>query len=646
MYRREWIGAAISGLLLLVCGWVLLASPPGQAAPVAEPCPPGWHAVAGSDLRNFNRSMLQAVAAIGPNDVWAVGGAGRYGPYGESEMLAEHWDGLTWTRVPVGQNGTLTGLAVAGPRDLWAVGQGGVDMVHWDGRQWSPVTLPPPSPETGAVTGYSLYAIAATGPGDVWAVGSQFYAVNGRQRRLEVLTLHWDGTRWARIPVGGPAAEPLLAELYGVTAVSNEDVWAVGTSGMNDGGPISIHWDGTRWSVVPLPASTNYQWLRAVAAAGADNVWAVGGQYATNAVEPGTPPPGPTFTYPLITHWDGSRWTTITETNHIRAILNAISVRTPNDIWAVGSQGMDSQTLALHWDGLHWAAVPSPNLTPNYDSLTGVAVAGAENVWAVGYTAGSDGTLRLWYSAECGLPTPNPSVVPPLGGPPATPGPDLTATVLAAPTTLPEPILTATAVAQVSNPTARVADPHDPVQLYFPLVGHTLAPPFRAYWEAHGGLAQFGYPLTQPFTEPSATDGKYYLVQYFERNRFEYHPENAGTPYEVLLGLLGRTVTAGRENEPPFRPVSLPDGPLYFPTTGHTIGNVFHAYWQSRGGLPVYGYPISEPFTEVSPTDGLPYLVQYFERNRLEYHPELPAAYRVSLGLLGVDVLRARGMQP
>ena len=34
-------------------------------------------------------------------------------------------------------------------------------------------------------------------------------------------------------------------------------------------------------------------------------------------------------------------------------------------------------------------------------------------------------------------------------------------------------------------------------------------------------------------------DGKTYLVQYFERNRLEYHPENKGTPYEVLLGLLG-----------------------------------------------------------------------------------------------------------
>ena len=75
--------------------------------------------------------------------------------------------------------------------------------------------------------------------------------------------------------------------------------------------------------------------------------------------------------------------------------------------------------------------------------------------------------------------------------------------------------------------------------------GHTLAAPMRAYWERYGGLAQFGYPLTEPFTETlNTTDPRdqrpqIYQVQYFERARFEYHPEYAGTPSEVLLGLLG-----------------------------------------------------------------------------------------------------------
>ena len=74
---------------------------------------------------------------------------------------------------------------------------------------------------------------------------------------------------------------------------------------------------------------------------------------------------------------------------------------------------------------------------------------------------------------------------------------------------------------------------------YFAATGHTVRGAFLAYWESHGGLAQQGYPLTEEIQEFSASDGKTYTVQYFERAVFEYHPENAGTPFEVLLAQLG-----------------------------------------------------------------------------------------------------------
>src|SRR5205814_6812699 len=57
------------------------------------------------------------------------------------------------------------------------------------------------------------------------------------------------------------------------------------------------------------------------------------------------------------------------------------------------------------------------------------------------------------------------------------------------------------------------------------------------YWNRYGGLQQFGFPLSEAFTEAS-TDGKPYTTQYFERARFEVHPEKAD-PYAVELGLLG-----------------------------------------------------------------------------------------------------------
>ncbi len=57
-------------------------------------------------------------------------------------------------------------------------------------------------------------------------------------------------------------------------------------------------------------------------------------------------------------------------------------------------------------------------------------------------------------------------------------------------------------------------------------------------------VAQFGRPLTEPF--PRALEGgNEYEVQYFERARFEYHPEYA-PPYDVLLGQFGRRILGGR----------------------------------------------------------------------------------------------------
>jgi predicted metalloprotease len=58
------------------------------------------------------------------------------------------------------------------------------------------------------------------------------------------------------------------------------------------------------------------------------------------------------------------------------------------------------------------------------------------------------------------------------------------------------------------------------------------------YWRTHGGLPQQGFPISDPFVEVSELNGQPYLVQYFERAVFEYHPENR-PPHDVLLSQLG-----------------------------------------------------------------------------------------------------------
>lgn len=73
---------------------------------------------------------------------------------------------------------------------------------------------------------------------------------------------------------------------------------------------------------------------------------------------------------------------------------------------------------------------------------------------------------------------------------------------------------------------------------FYAPTGHRLCFGFRDYWQNHGALAQFGYPISEEFQERNADTGQTYTVQYFERARFEYHPENA-PQYQVLLGRLG-----------------------------------------------------------------------------------------------------------
>ncbi|HEX2186416.1 MAG TPA: peptidoglycan hydrolase, partial [Chloroflexota bacterium] len=127
----------------------------------------------------------------------------------------------------------------------------------------------------------------------------------------------------------------------------------------------------------------------------------------------------------------------------------------------------------------------------------------------------------------------------------------------------------------------------------FTETGHCLAEPFLTYWRTHGGLAIHGYPLSTAGPE-QLEDGKSYTVQYFERSRFEHHPEHAGTPFEVLLGHFGRALYP----TDPGRPLATAAPPLpgatYFDATGHNLRGGFLAYWEAHGGLAQFGYPLSE----------------------------------------------------
>jgi lipoprotein-anchoring transpeptidase ErfK/SrfK len=187
--------------------------------------------------------------------------------------------------------------------------------------------------------------------------------------------------------------------------------------------------------------------------------------------------------------------------------------------------------------------------------------------------------------------------------------------------------------------------------VYFSQTGHHLGDRshFLSYWRTHGGILVFGYPISEELVEDGRT------VQYFERARFEHHPEHPDPEFQVQLSLLGSELTRGRD----FEKAPPDSGERFFPETGQSISGPFHDFWRKRGGLKVFGHPISKPLEEISAVDGRPYTVQYFERARFEHHPEdmgpfyrrwaqdynlrLLTLYEVRLGDLGRQAAQRSG---
>jgi hypothetical protein len=71
----------------------------------------------------------------------------------------------------------------------------------------------------------------------------------------------------------------------------------------------------------------------------------------------------------------------------------------------------------------------------------------------------------------------------------------------------------------------------------------------------------------------------------------------------------------------------------WFSETGCYVGGAFWAYWRERGGLPIFGYPLTSERQEGGMT------VQYFERAVFEWHPDNPEPYKVLLRRLGAEAL-------
>ncbi|HEV2932299.1 MAG TPA: hypothetical protein VGY96_04115 [Streptosporangiaceae bacterium] len=377
-------GAAVvlgAGSAFAVGGWTIVAAPPtGQNA------------------------TFTGVATVSDSDAWAVGyRSGAAFTNVGAKVLIDNWTGTAWSQVAVpatpGNTALLLGVSASSATDAWAVGRTQLNKsdfepvaLHWNGTAWS--VSPGFATAISIISGASAVGVADISAGDAYAIGNSAATAVGS-------LAHWNGTAWSPVTLPLPAHANSNTTLNAISADGPDDVWIVGTfldsaNGQNE--TFSEHFNGTAWSVVPMPLvnSSNinaFFQFNGIKANSASDVWAVGDSGVVDV--PGSKT--------LIEHFNGTAWSIVPSPSPGSiAILSGVTTsNAANSVWAVGADtpaGTSArQTLTLDWNGTTWNVVASPN-TGSTDGVGAVATnPGAAIVWAVGESgpAGSFNPLVL-----------------------------------------------------------------------------------------------------------------------------------------------------------------------------------------------------------------------------------------------------------
>ncbi|HVB23948.1 MAG TPA: hypothetical protein VNG51_18575 [Ktedonobacteraceae bacterium] len=384
MFRPHSIFAI---LVFCLVASVAIVSPAMASVASAQACGT-WHIVPSPNPEVI--SALEGVTALSKQDIWTVGGHNDFNNT-HHLTLAENWNGTKWSVSPTVDKSTETELlavSAVSANDVWAVGtyqKGNVPgkslTEHWNGASWQVI----PSPNVAGKDNW-LVAVAAHAPNDVWAVG--YSEVN--LGNYQTLTEHWNGTNWSIIPSINVGS---VGDIFSsVVDVSAKDVWAVGDATVNFSASQTLveHWNGVKWKVVSSPSVPSLEnQLSGVSALSAQDIWTVGSatDNTSGAVET------------LVEHWDGTQWSIVSSPNPPGQQvpidgLQSVATVSANDVWAVGyhqnAKGM-LRTLTEHWNGTKWVTVTSPNRGTGENQLKGiVSVPGTNKVVAVGYSYAPD----------------------------------------------------------------------------------------------------------------------------------------------------------------------------------------------------------------------------------------------------------------
>ena len=300
--------------------------------------------------------------------------------------LAEHWDGTSWSIMPVPTaRGFFQSVSCAGPTSCVAVGGAGASKVaaKWDGTNWS--ILPLADPGTGNVNFVS--GVACSTATNCFAVGAKGAAPE------TTLIEHFDGTKWSIIAspnVPGASANAVT----GVACESPTDCFAVGSSSSDTETQTLIeHFDGTSWSIVDSPVldGVDSPTLRDVSCTSESSCFAVGFSFPAQAPES-----------TLIEAFDGAAWSVVASPNVAGADTNAllgVSCSTNTSCFAVGAVDLTpsgpERGLIEAWDGTSWTSSSSPSVDSRVSAFNGVGCASSANCFAAG-----GGVIEHWNGSS------------------------------------------------------------------------------------------------------------------------------------------------------------------------------------------------------------------------------------------------------
>ncbi|MBV9870239.1 MAG: hypothetical protein JO214_06425 [Frankiaceae bacterium] len=243
--------------------------------------------------------------------------------------------------------------------------------------------------------------VTVTPGGTVWAVG---YNVNFLPGAVEFRNNieRYNGSSFQRVSAPDVEGPPAQNFLYGVAAISDNNVLAVGTArdhATNTNKTRILKWNGTSWSSMlsPNPGTVRNE-LNDIAVTGT-TAFAVG--VSTSGF----------YNDPLVLHLVGGSWQTMAVSRPSNcdghADLVSVYAASPTAVWAAGRcESGPNKSFVLKYDGVVWKTIVRPVEYPTVQ-LNGFASNADGRIFAVGSDGSGPAVLRVYPRPAKLIPSPS-----------------------------------------------------------------------------------------------------------------------------------------------------------------------------------------------------------------------------------------------